>query len=102
MKAKRKASSFNSLPGQRPEKKSKSMYTVFHKTHIEDLLSDRRPKSRGDIRRRNGKCTCLEVVPDSVVASRSPTTILLILLMKTEQTIIGIVEVDKSFNSRVW
>ena len=76
--------------------------------HIEDLLSDRRPKSRGGIRRRNGKCTRLEVVPDSLVASlvlplplssHSGSTY---IINETEQTIIGIVEVNKSFNSRVW
>jgi len=38
----RKASSFESLPMQRPEKKSKSMYKKsVHKADIDDLLSHR-------------------------------------------------------------
>lgn len=53
-RGKRKASSFKSLPTQRPEKKSKSKYkTHAHEAHIDILYSDRDSKSRSDIRRRN-------------------------------------------------
>lgn len=37
--------------------------THFHEADIDHLLSDRRPKSRGGIRRRNRKRTYLEVNP---------------------------------------
>lgn len=66
---KRKAASLKSLSIQRPQKKSKSMYrSPLHKARIDNLLSGRYSKSGGGIRRRNGKHTHHEGIPDSLVA----------------------------------
>lgn len=91
---KRKASSFKSLPIQRPGKRSKSTYKMpLYEVRIDNLLFGRNPKSRGGIRRRNRKRTHLEGTPDSLVA---PTPIalhsswLILLDDGTENTITGI------------